>query len=46
MKLMGNFDTELENIKKQIIESFEPDKIILFGSLAKGIFRDDSDIDL
>jgi uncharacterized protein len=43
---MVNLDKELESIKKQIVENYEPKEIILFGSVAKGIFRDNSDIDL
>lgn len=37
---------ELENIKNKIIKIYNPDKIILFGSLAKGVIRQNSDIDL
>ena len=46
--MMGidNFNKELDFIKKQVIEKYNPRSIILFGSLAKGIFREDSDIDL
>lgn len=40
------FKKEINNIKNQIIDKFNPREIILFGSLAKGIFRSDSDIDL
>lgn len=43
---MRNFHIELENIKKQIIENYQPKEIILFGSMAKGVFKDNSDIDL
>jgi uncharacterized protein len=43
---MGSFDKELEHIKKQIVESYEPKEIILFGSVAKGVFKANSDIDL
>lgn len=43
---MSNFQKELEYIKKQIVEKYHPKKIILFGSIAKGTFRKDSDIDL
>lgn len=43
---MGSFDRELENIKKQIVENYEPKEVILFGSVAKGIFNNNSDIDL
>ena len=37
---------EVDYIKNQIVEKYSPEKIILFGSVAKGIFRDSSDIDL
>lgn len=37
---------ELENIKNRIIQIYNPNKIILFGSLAKGVIRQNSDIDL
>ena len=43
---INSFDKEIDYIKKQLIEKFNPKEIILFGSVAKGIFRDDSDIDL
>lgn len=35
---MVSFDVELKHIKKQIVESYEPKAIILFGSVAKGVF--------
>ncbi len=41
-----SFNEEIDYIKKQLIEKFSPKEIILFGSVAKGIFREDSDIDL
>lgn len=40
------FRKELKSITKQIIEKYKPEKIILFGSLARGDFNKDSDIDL
>jgi predicted nucleotidyltransferase len=36
---------EIENITRQIIEKYDPEKIILFGSAARGEFRRDSDAD-
>jgi predicted nucleotidyltransferase len=36
----------IEELKLIIIESEKPDKIILFGSYAKGTANDDSDLDL
>lgn len=43
---MVDFYRELDKIKNQIISSYNPSKIILFGSLAKGTWRKNSDIDL
>lgn len=43
---MESFNRELDYIKKQIVELYEPKEIILFGSVAKGIFKVNSDIDL
>ena len=40
------FKKELDNIKNQIVNKFNPKEILLFGSLAKGTFRSNSDIDL
>lgn len=37
---------ELENIKKQLITKYKPERIILFGSAARGEITPDSDIDL
>ena len=39
-------ETLLQEIAKRVIETFDPQKIILFGSRAKGTPRPDSDIDL
>ena len=36
---------EIENITRQIIEKYDPEQIILFGSAARGEFRRDSDAD-
>jgi predicted nucleotidyltransferase len=36
---------EIENITDQIIEKYKPEKIILFGSAAKGELKPDSDVD-
>jgi len=36
----------LEQIKKIIVEKANPDKIILFGSRARGVHREDSDYDI
>ena len=40
-----SFEKEIKNITTQIINKYEPDKIILFGSAARGIINDDSDAD-
>lgn len=40
------FSDEIEDIKNQIIVKYNPAKIILFGSCAKGIANKNSDIDL
>lgn len=40
------FIEEIEDIKKQIIIKYSPSKIILFGSCARGIAKENSDIDL
>ncbi|MFT8312639.1 MAG: nucleotidyltransferase domain-containing protein [Clostridium sp.] len=36
----------IENIKNFLLNNLEPYAIYLFGSSAKGIFREDSDIDI
>ena len=40
-----NFQKEIKNIALQIIEKYEPEKIILFGSAARGESSPDSDAD-
>lgn len=40
-----DFKKEVENVTKQIIEKYKPEKIILFGSAAKNEFSSDSDAD-
>lgn len=40
------FKEEIDNIKNQIIDKYNPSKIILFGSCALGCAKKDSDIDL
>ncbi|MCM8900641.1 nucleotidyltransferase domain-containing protein [Caldicoprobacter algeriensis] len=37
---------EIEKIKNQIVNKYNPDDIILFGSCAKGLVKRDSDIDI
>ena len=36
----------IDNVVKQIVEKFKPQKIILFGSYARGNPRPESDVDL
>jgi len=43
---MNHYSIVLDKIKDQIIQKFNPSRIILFGSVAKGIWRNNSDIDL
>lgn len=40
------FIEELENVKSELIIKYNPVKIILFGSYAKGWQKENSDIDL
>lgn len=40
------FDKEIQNIISQLIRLYKPEKVILFGSLAKGQLRQTTDIDL
>jgi uncharacterized protein len=37
---------DLDDISRRLVEKYDPDKIILFGSLAEGKEREGSDIDL
>jgi predicted nucleotidyltransferase len=43
---MGIINSEIEHIKPQIVEYSQPKEIILFGSVAKGTHKNNSDIDL
>ena len=43
---MPDLDEVLEEIVQRIVEAVHPDKIILFGSHARGEAREDSDVDL
>jgi len=40
-----DFEGEIRSISKQLIEKYNPDKIILFGSAARGDKGPDSDAD-
>lgn len=44
--MMCSFDDEIDKIKNQIIKAYLPEKIILFGSCAKGVVTEKSDIDI
>jgi uncharacterized protein len=37
---------EIERMVRRIVEGFDPQKIILFGSYARGTYGPDSDVDL
>lgn len=39
-------ESELKKVLEQIVEIFNPAKIVLFGSQARGDFKEDSDFDL
>ena len=39
-------DNLVESIVKRIAQTIKPERIVLFGSRADGVVRDDSDIDL
>lgn len=40
-----DFDKEIQNITKQLIEKYGPEKIILFGSAARGDLNQANDLD-
>jgi len=40
------FDKEIQNIVNQLVQLYKPEKIILFGSLAKDRINQGTDIDL
>ena len=42
----NQFDEEIRSIVKQLIREYKPEKIILFGSLARGQVKKGTDIDL
>ena len=41
-----DFEKEIQHITRQIIEKYKPEKIVLFGSAARGKPDLDSDVDL
>jgi predicted nucleotidyltransferase len=44
--MIVNVDYYVDKITEEIINKFNPTKIILFGSIANGTYKSDSDIDL
>jgi uncharacterized protein len=38
-------DNQINDIANQIVNKYNPDKVILFGSYANGTFNDNSDLD-
>ena len=46
MVSQSRFDKEIKSITEQLIRLYKPEKIILFGSLAKGQINQGTDIDL
>jgi predicted nucleotidyltransferase len=38
-------EKQIESIKEQLLEKYKPEKIIIFGSYARGEFNEDSDLD-
>ena len=45
-KLRERYERQIERIVARLRRAYDPDKIILFGSCARGDFGQDSDIDL
>jgi predicted nucleotidyltransferase len=46
MPAEDKFDKEIQSILEQLIKAYKPEKVILFGSLARGEKRAGTDIDL
>lgn len=46
MKSQKNINKKLNPIVKKIVQEYQPDKIVLFGSYAWGNPTEDSDVDL
>jgi len=44
--LREQYESQIERIVARLRQAYDPDKIILFGSCARGDFDEDSDIDL
>lgn len=45
-ELREEFAKRLETVKQRIVKQFQPNRVVLFGSVAKNSFNDWSDIDL
>jgi predicted nucleotidyltransferase len=44
--MLVNIDISVDKLTEEIIDKFKPSKIILFGSVARGTYKSNSDIDL
>ncbi len=44
--MTSNIEYHVDNVVRQIAVKFNPSKIILFGSVANGMYSSNSDIDL
>lgn len=44
--MTGAIQNQLQLVKNQIIEKYQPEKIVLFGSTVNGNFKEESDFDL
>jgi predicted nucleotidyltransferase len=44
--LRQRYERELERVVARLRASYDPEKIVLFGSCARGDFAEDSDLDL
>jgi predicted nucleotidyltransferase len=42
----ADIDSLLDDVRRRLVEAAHPDKIILFGSYARGDFHEQSDLDL
>ena len=46
IKLKKKFETAIREITNKLIAGYNPERIILFGSSAKGSYNENSDIDM
>ncbi|MDO8445473.1 MAG: nucleotidyltransferase domain-containing protein [Deltaproteobacteria bacterium] len=44
--MMIDIEKEIKDITEQIVDKYKPEKVILFGSAARGEFTPDSDLDM